>query len=688
MTKEKHISFFASKLLSIRGKLQISAAARGTAHSFEKRGIRLSLFQSIRDYALNIKNEPSFWSMGCISALVIGNHEIIRKECRWGLVDPLDTLTFWHQCSLIEVLRLRYRDESRIHPQLQLCYDECVGERANLFISFAYADNFIDLVDALESFLHTSSEFTVDTAFFWFDMFVNDQWHALEKSFDWWATTFREAVQDIGKTVCFLSPWNDPFMLTRVWCLYEISCSSSLYIAICPKEIDSLYACLRGSTGALINSLCKIDVEKATSYLPEDKERIFAVVRSLDDGFHGVNKKIMSLLRQWVVDSTRLLEPENGVNDEEEDIQVMKKQLRDMFAKGSVLFEQGQQDEAANVWRRALSVCERRLHSYDTVVLSIQSGLAGICQSEGKSSEAEALLKRCLEGYEHPVNSDRLGAVYTMNSLANVYQGTDQLDLSMLYYERALIALEAMVEKDHSTELVIRGNMAECLNYQGNIDEAITCFENVLRDYEVYSLGLECIEALDAMGNLALAYKASNRKEEARCMMEKVLKGYEKVLGEDHAKTLGIVMNLGNISIPIVARSYYERGMAGFRRTLGDNHQETVQARSCWAYLLMMEGEYAEARLVYEEVLGKQRIVLGEQHSKTLATMESYGYVLAMLGENESACDMYSAAVSGFEKSYGRDHPQTLDAVSRLGYHYQAMGLDEEANNLFDKFGM
>ena len=44
-----------------------------------------------------------------------------------------------------------YKEKS--HPLLNLTCDDTIVNKATVYISFAYADNFIELVDALESYL-------------------------------------------------------------------------------------------------------------------------------------------------------------------------------------------------------------------------------------------------------------------------------------------------------------------------------------------------------------------------------------------------------------------------------------------------------------------------------------------------------------------------------------------------------
>ena len=88
-------------------------------------------------------------------------------------------------------------------------------------------------------------KYHVESTFFWFDMIVNDQWASLEKSFDWWATTFKEAVKEINNTICYFAPWSDPTVTKRAWCLFEISCSDNLSILVSERQKQDFQATLR-----------------------------------------------------------------------------------------------------------------------------------------------------------------------------------------------------------------------------------------------------------------------------------------------------------------------------------------------------------------------------------------------------------------------------------------------------------
>jgi hypothetical protein len=180
----------------------------------ERRGVGLKLFSAVRSLALSINPDVNYWSIGRVSAIINGNHEILKPNCRWERVDAPSTLTYAGKCSLIEVLRRSYfSSQDRKHPRLGLSYQDVVGEKATIFLSFAYNDNYIDLVGSLERFFVERLEYNQETTFFWFDLFINDQWAAASMGFDWWLNTFKKVIEEIGHTICFLSPWSNPTII-------------------------------------------------------------------------------------------------------------------------------------------------------------------------------------------------------------------------------------------------------------------------------------------------------------------------------------------------------------------------------------------------------------------------------------------------------------------------------------------
>ena len=69
-----------------------------TKSDFELRGVTIALFRAIVKEALKRNPDKTYWNMGRVSAEMIGNHEILKPECRFGFVDKDATLTFAISC--------------------------------------------------------------------------------------------------------------------------------------------------------------------------------------------------------------------------------------------------------------------------------------------------------------------------------------------------------------------------------------------------------------------------------------------------------------------------------------------------------------------------------------------------------------------------------------------------------------
>ncbi len=73
---------------------------------------------------------------------------------------------------------------------------------------------------------------------------------------------------EIGLTLLFLDSWDNPIPLTRVWCLYEIASSQELQISLSSKQRVIFQQTLRENRPLIEAKICKIDIEKASSFLP------------------------------------------------------------------------------------------------------------------------------------------------------------------------------------------------------------------------------------------------------------------------------------------------------------------------------------------------------------------------------------------------------------------------------------
>ena len=178
-----------------------------------------------------------------------------------------------------------------------------VGE-ATVFISHAWKYRFVDVMDALQFHFKDSPDVII-----WFDLFSNNQHITLDLDFNWWCGTFKSAIEMFGHTVMVLCPWNDPIPLKRTWCIWELYCTfvtrQKFEIALShDNQKQFLNDVLKDPTVEINKMLTLIDAEKSECFKPEDRSKIFEIVKK-EVGFNNINSMIFEKMRDWVVTTTK-----------------------------------------------------------------------------------------------------------------------------------------------------------------------------------------------------------------------------------------------------------------------------------------------------------------------------------------------------------------------------------------------
>ena len=163
---------------------------------------------------------------------------------------------------------------------------------ATVFVSQAWRYSFYEvMVDVMEQY--TGGFADTD---FWFNLYTNDQNYMSTRDFEWFGSTFRNSLRDIGQVLLVLSPWDDPTPLRRAWCLFEIFNSIvdddvELSINLPSSEVNKLKSAVTDDCDCLIQALSDIQAENADAFVSADKAMIFEVIRKSTGGFAHVNEK-------------------------------------------------------------------------------------------------------------------------------------------------------------------------------------------------------------------------------------------------------------------------------------------------------------------------------------------------------------------------------------------------------------
>ena len=199
---------------------------------------------------------------------------------------------------------------------------------------------------------------------------------------------------------------------------------------------------------------------------------------------------------------------------------------------------------------------------------------------------------------------------------------------------------ERVLGTDHPRTLGTRANLAAAYRAVGRTDEAITLYEQTLPGQERVR-GTNHPDTLTTRGNLAAAYQAAGRTDEAIALYEQTLADQERVLGTDHPDTLGM------------------RGILAVAYQLAAAYQGA--------------GRTDEAITLYERTLADQERVLGTDHPDTLTTRGNLAAAYQGAGRTDEAITLYERTLADQERVLGTDHPDTLTTRGNLAAAYRAV---------------
>ncbi|MGE6760752.1 tetratricopeptide repeat protein [Corallococcus interemptor] len=179
---------------------------------------------------------------------------------------------------------------------------------------------------------------------------------------------------------------------------------------------------------------------------------------------------------------------------------------------------------------------------------------------------------------------------------------------------------------------------------------------------EIYRQGLN---------NLAIAYLASGRREEARTTFEKCLAMLEQ--GEVTPLRARVLNNLANVLLAGPTPDYagaarYSRRALEERTALqGEEDADVAIATTTLGVSLMRQGDLAGARPLLERGRVLMQTIRGAEHPETGSVLYLLGELEQRSGNRRAAREHYEAALAIARKNFGQDsHPQVQDALRGL----------------------
>ncbi|PMD21094.1 TPR-like protein [Hyaloscypha hepaticicola] len=355
---------------------------------------------------------------------------------------------------------------------------------------------------------------------------------------------------------------------------------------------------------------------------------------------------------------------------------------------GNLYQNQDRLTEAEAVYKQALVGYEKVLGTEHISTLHTVRNLGQLYQVQGRLAEAEAMYKRALVGYEKALGTEHVSALVTVDNLGNLYQNQDRFAEAEAMYKRSLMGKEKALSTEHTSTLDTVNNLGIlCLN-QGRLAEAEAMYQRALMGYEKV-LGTEHVSTLVTVDNLGNLYQKQGRFAEAEAMYKRALVGREKALGTEHMSTLHTVNRLGNLYQDqdrlAEAEAMYKQALVGREKVLGTEHESALDTVNNLGKLYCKQGRLAEAEAMYKRALLGYEKVLGTEHTSTLHTVHNLGKLYQDQGQPAEAESMYKRALVGREKALGIEHALTLDTVNNLGNLYCKQGRLAEAEAMYKR---
>ncbi|EGD78776.1 TPR repeat containing protein [Salpingoeca rosetta] len=499
---------------------------------------------------------------------------------------------------------------------------EHVG-KATVFVSHAWRYKIADVLNVLLEFAEEQArKEDSQPVFFWFDLFMNNQNANVTANLpqEWWSTTFKESIANIGRVLLVLMPWRDPVPLTRAWCLWEIFCGISnegteLNIRLPNSEEKALEEAIRGDYEAVTNMLVRVQAERAEAFNPRDKDMIFEAIRD-GVGFAALNQAVKDQLRAWCLEKAVAA------------VEVMQARGEDKtkaFAHlchvvGLVLNTFGEHDQAIAYFQKALQIRLRTEGEKGENVAALYSNLGNVYFSQGQYDKAIEFYEKALAIRVETLGEKHLSTANTYNNLGNAYCSKGEYDKTIVFYDKALaIKLELLGDKHPSTA--------------------------------------------DTYNNLGLAYADKGEYDTAIQHYEKALAIRVEMLGEKHPSTADTYHNLGNA---YADKGEYDKAIELYEKDLtitveawGEKHPNTADSYNNLGSAYHSKGEYGKAIELYEKALAIAAETVGEKHPSTAMTLENIGMLHNERGDKEQACAHIQQALDVYAITFGPDHPNT-----------------------------
>ncbi|GFH57823.1 hypothetical protein CTEN210_14299 [Chaetoceros tenuissimus] len=530
--------------------------------------------------------------------------------------------------------------------------DGVVGT-ATVFISHAWQENFLDVLEALGDQFKDEPNKIV-----WFDIFSYNQQDTVNLSNEWYASTFMDAIKEIGNTVLIMPSWNACIPLQRAWCYYELYCTAiskaKFEVAMSNLEKRSfIEKCKNDPKEVIIEMLCMVNTADSKASKPEEEELIHEFMGD-KVGFVKADSTVFGTLRDWVLEVG--LEEMNAVDKFSPD----EVKLNNLV--GILYQHKGEYEKAEILLKDCFLKNETTLGCDHLVTLTSMNNLAEIYDRQGKDDEAERLWNDCLSKCQLVLGLYQPITLISFYNLSELYRRRG-------HYEKAEELFNAKAEpfrRQSSSNpipdfgwLIFKMNFVPFRAHHSESDSERDEFLGTNK-----SAPLECLKRFAQQFDFAEEY------DKAETLYKHCFWYSEMVFGLDNPTTLEIMCGLANLYHSekkyIKAEQFHMSCLSKRKTVLGPDHPATFNSVNDLAETYQAQYKYDKAKHAFKDCLAKRELILGPDHPDTLKSLRNLARLYQRYGKIDKAEKLYKECLSKCDTVLGHDHYETWSCSFEL----------------------
>ncbi|KAI8610382.1 hypothetical protein BC830DRAFT_746861 [Chytriomyces sp. MP71] len=601
-------------------------------------------------------------------------HELADK---WGSPESLKGKSTADFCAEFIIPMTLESQLSVVNQYLGSPATACLVHDAQWFISHAWMNSFLDLLNALDHFF-AEQHIPASEAYIWLDILSSSQIFTHNRAMDW----LLDVIRPIKHVIIVLQPWMDPVPLKRSWCILEVYLTrltdSNFHVALPEAQASEFMDAFRKDPAEFHKVLKNVNCERSETSISQDKDAIFDLIRS-KVGFSKLDQMVFGVFEAWI--SSHLQSKIDKAIDPVE--------KRDWQASlGRFYRLTGDYDSAAVMLKKASVAAQEQLGLKHTTTLCILADLGEAYMRGGNYADAESMLAKAIVqgtkayGESHPV------VLRNLDTLANIQRRLGKFDMAEMLMQRCLDGRIRVLGHEHPETLDSINNMAIIYQMQARLDEAeVYLLEAIEIGKKI--LGEEHLQVLEALSNLASLCASQGKFSDAQILLESSLDLLGRKVGESSLATwtkrhkLAIVnFKQGEYS---VAKKLHEFNMDIIENNSKECTQDGLNTLSNLAACHLALGQLSVAEEMLLQWMEIYPGILPEKHLQTLLARDRLAQVYIAQNRLKEAESICTKNLEVLRDSHGQSHMQTLDSTATLAELRWKQKRADEARNLLNE---